>query len=184
MAQLFNKRSVSIAVGLLAICIFLCGCRCRGFYSPVYSQRDIQALLERNEDQLTAFADSWFSTHRDDEMRYEDCHGEKLTLSRYARDGAGIPPPAPVTPEGKEIERLKQFAKEMKLEDVSVFRANESESWYVQLSFQGGSKWPYGLIYVPAGEPMNMLNSADGGPEPGFSKVVPIHGRWLYFESR
>lgn len=94
-------------------------------------------------------------------------------------------PLAATIPDDREVRDLQQLAERLQLADVSVFRAsNETQSWYVQLSFQGGAKWPYGLLYIPEGEPLNMLNAASGGPGPGFSKVVPVQGRWLYFESQ
>jgi hypothetical protein len=142
-------------------------------------------LLQKNPEELTTFATGWFREHRDDGMKYEDCHGGKVTFTRYARNGTGMAILPAITPDSREVEDLQRFAKRLKLEDVSVFRtSNQTQSWYVQFSFQGGAKWPYGLLYIPEGEPLNMLNAANGGPGPGFSKVVPVEGRWLYFESR
>jgi len=185
MARFLSRKLALVVAGLVAGSTLLAGCRCAGFYSPVYKQKDVEDLLRNNPDELKRFATGWLREHRDDDMKYEDCHGEKLTLSRYARNGSGmaaLPPPALSS---EELRAIQQFAKRMNLEDVSVFRAsNETLSWYVQLSFQGGAKWPYGLLYIPEDEPLNMLNSASGGPGLGFSKVVPVQGRWLYFESR
>jgi hypothetical protein len=175
----------SLVVVVLAACLLPSGCRCSGFYSPVYSQKELKRLLQKNAGELTAFAAEWFRDHRDDGMRYQGCRTEKITFTRYSRNGTGIASSTAITPGSSEAGTLKEFAKRLKLEDVSVFRTSaDTRTWYVELSFQGGSKWPYGLIYVPDGEPLNMLNSASGKPGPGFSRVVPLQGRWFYFESR
>jgi hypothetical protein len=185
MAQLLSKNRILMAACLLAMCASFSGCRSLGFYSPVYSRQEVQSLLGKNSDELTSFANAWFQNHRDDEMRYDERHGGNLTLTGYARNGTGIPSPSATSTSGAEISELQKFAARMKIEDVSVLRvSNQTESWYVRISFQGGGKWPYGLLYIPGGEPMNMLNDANGGPGPGFSKVTPLQGRWLYFESK
>jgi hypothetical protein len=185
MAQLRSKKLALIAASFLVACLLLSGCRCAGFYSPVYSQNEVQTLFQKNQAELTTFAEAWLRDHHDDGMRYEDCRGEKITFTRYARNGTGVANLPAVSPNSREVADLLQFAKRLKLQDVSVFRAsNEIPSWYVQISFQGGAKWPYGLLYIPEGEPLNILNAANGGPGPGFSKIVPVQGRWLYFESR
>jgi hypothetical protein len=185
MAQILSKNSMPITVVLFAACLILSGCRCAGFYSPVYSQKQVQELLQKNTEELSTFATGWLRDHRDDDMKFEECHGGKVTLARYARNGTGMAAHPAVTPNEQEIADLQHFAKRLKIEDVSVFReSNETRSWYLQMSFQGGAKWPYGLLYIPDSEPLNLLNNANGGPGPGFSKVIPLQGRWLYFESR
>lgn len=174
-----------LAVGVMIVCLSFTGCRCAGLYSPVYNQRQVQSLLKTNSDELTNFAIAWFENHRDDGMRYDECHGGKIVLTRYARNGNGTVTPAVISIDNREAGTIQRFAKRFKLQDVTVFRtSNTIASWYVQFSFQGGAKWPYGLIYIPNGEPMNILNAVDGGPGPSFSKVIPLQGRWLYFESR
>lgn len=181
----------------------------------MYNQKEMQTLLQKNRGELVTFASEWLRDHRDYAMRYENCRGEKLTFTHYARmNGIGVPSWLSAIPEegsrfklqragvpdavvneshldqilqfhDGEVGDLRQFSDRLNLESVDVFRAsNETPSWYVELSFQGGSKWPYGLIYIPDNEPLNMLNAANGGPGPGFSAVVPLQGRWLFFESR
>jgi hypothetical protein len=185
MAQVCGKKSASILVGLLAACLLVCGCRCTGLFSPAHNQKEVQTLLQDNAGELTTFATGWLRNHRDVDMKYGGCHDKKVTFTRYARNGTGMGPLAITIPDDREVRDLQQLAERLQLADVSVFRAsNETQSWYVQLSFQGGAKWPYGLLYIPEGEPLNMLNAATGGPGPGFSKVVPVQGRWLYFESQ
>jgi hypothetical protein len=184
MARFLSKKSVSILAGLIAGCMLLTGCRCAGFYSPVYKQKDVVVLLQDHTEELTRFSVGWLRDHRDDHMKYESCHGDTLIVSRYARNGAAMASlPTALVGVHKRTE-LQQFAKRFKLEDVSVFRAsNGTQSWYLQISFQGGAKWPYGLIYVPEDEPLNILNSSNGGPGTGFSKMFHVQGPWLYFES-
>jgi hypothetical protein len=147
----------------------------------VYSQQELQTLLQKNSGELATFANEWLRNHRDDSLMYEDCNGEKLKLVRHVTNLGEMTIPV----NSHESSDLQAFAKRLKLEDVSTLRTTtDTPSWYVQFSFQGGTKWPYGLLYIPDGEPLNLLNSADGGPGPGYSKVVPTQGRWLYFESR
>ncbi len=185
MARFQNNELALGATLFLAACLLFSGCRCAGFYSPVYSQEQARALLENNPQELTAFAIGWLKNHRDDSMTYRECHGEKLSFSRYARNGSGVESSPPDAPSRQETADLQQFAKRLRLEDVSVFRpSNQTQSWYVQFSLQGGAKCPYGLLYIPEDESLNMLRDADGGPGPGFSKLVQLQGRWFYFESR
>ena len=185
MAQPHNSKSHLFTACVMIACLSFAGCRCAGLYNPVYNERQIRSLLETNSDELTSFAIAWFKDHRDDGMRYDQCHGGSIVITRYARNSTGIVAPSIISTDNREIDVLRHFAKRFKLQDVTVFSAsNTTPSWYIQFAFQGGAKWPYGLIYVPNGEPLNILNSANGGPGPGFSKVIPLQGRWLYFESR
>jgi hypothetical protein len=177
----FSKKSFCITGLLCLLFLPLGGCRCAGFYCPVYSRSSVETLLQKNQTELTSFAEDWLQNHRNDEMTYENCHGEKLTVARLTPN-IGF---APLQLSPQEVQGLQQFANRFKIEHVYVLKtSNDTTSWYVLLSFQGGSKWPYGLIYIPEGEPLNLLNDANGGPGPGFSKITAESGRWFYFESK
>jgi hypothetical protein len=178
------RNSVAARVAcLLAGLLLVSGCRCAGFYDPVYNQNQVEQLLKQHFAELNEFAAQWLRDHRDDGIDYQDCHGEKFTVVRYSRDDFRTPP-AVISLDSNEAAGLQNFARRLKLAHVYVFPTSpEHSSWYLSISFQGGAKWPYGLLYIPVGEPLNMLNSANGVPGPGFSKLVLVQGRWFYFES-
>jgi hypothetical protein len=113
MAQLRSKKLALIAASFLVACLLLRGCRCAGFYSPGYSQNEVHTLFQKNQAELTTFAETWLRDHHDVGMRYEDYRGEKITFTRYARNGTGVANMPAVSPNSREVADLLQFAKRL-----------------------------------------------------------------------
>ena len=194
----------------------LIGCRRLGFYDPVYSQTQLQKVLDENRAEFDSLAVAWLSQHKSDSIQYLVSPNEHLVLNRMQttsasdypkvlaetvhdlhdgrfkleHDGSSeIVPAAGVDrsigfSQG-DFNRIWQFAQKYKLNSLAgLSQTGDNRNWYLQMSFQGGgSRWPYGLIYIPEDEPLDLLMSANSGPGPGFSKLTPIGGRWLYYES-
>lgn len=194
---------------VLSVCS---GCRHHGFYDPVYSEAQVKQLLQNHGSELSEMALAWTGQYNQLKAQYSSDDDGALsvvsdmmpkswkqpqctaTVRLGANGEAVISSPSGATSQtacglgaAEAGSLLKQF-RALKIDSVSS--PTVDPSWkhrYVEITFQGGGhgprEWPYGLIYIPSNQPMNLLSSASGGPGPGFSKLVPLGGRWLYFES-
>lgn len=217
-----SRSRTTLLILMLSVGLGLLGCRDWGFYDPVYTQDQLQRIVNEDGGELQSVAQKWLALHKSDSLQYVNRRPERLIVNRFEPypPGMGIRGAASQTvrvmgddrfgvtsrsPTGEEryqivnrseidrtvgwdagtFDHLLQFARKYKLDGLSTLRTSSSDDrWYVQITFQGGGwRWPYGLIYVPEGEPLDLLNAKNGSPGPGFSRLTPIGGRWLYFES-
>jgi hypothetical protein len=169
--------------------------------------------LSNHSSELSELALAWTGQHNQLEVQYNSRDKGSLSVASSpvprnweqaqcsatvrlgANDEAVISPPANgVTPESvcglsaAEASSLLKLCRALKIDSVSLLPVDPSWTQrYLEIGFQGGGhgprEWPYGLIYIPSSEPMNLLNATTGGPGPGFSKLDQLGGRWLYFES-
>jgi hypothetical protein len=193
----------------LSVCT---GCRRYGFYDPVYSETQVKQLLQNHSSELSEVALAWARQHNQLTVQYSEGDKGSLsvasnmmpegweqaqctaTIRLGANDEAvishfnGATSQSACGLDAAEAGSILKLFRTLKIDSVSS--PTVDPSWkhrYVEITFQGGGhgprEWPYGLIYIPPNEPMNLLSSASGGPGPGFSKLDRIGGQWLYFDS-
>lgn len=205
------KRVHCLIWTLLALSV-CSACRRHGLYDPVYSEAQIKQLLQNHGSELSEVALAWTGEYNQLRIQYSSGDKgaisvlsdmgpkswEQAQCTATARVGADGQIIISNSNDGTsqsacglgiaEADSLLKLFNSLKIDTVSS--PTVDPSWkhrYVEITFQGGGhgprEWPYGLIYIPSNESMNLLSSANGDPGPGFSKLDQLGGRWLYFES-
>jgi hypothetical protein len=205
MGQPTAKRARLLAGAVLALLV-CSGCRRLGFYDPVYSEAQVKQLLQRHQAELSELASEWTGQYQHLDIQYSPRDKGSLLIDSRATPASWQYPGCSATVQlkasarnsisparacglsGVEASYLLRLCRDLKIASINSLPADPSgKQRYVEIAFQGGGhgprEWPYGLIYIPPSEPANLLNSANGGPGPGFSKLHEIGGRWFYFES-
>lgn len=181
---------------LVILCISnLIACRRYGFYNPIYSEKQVEQLFQQRRpefDQIAKLSDHMIAIHFD--LIHEDGvtiepTGIKSWQSEWSPINVKINSDGKVllasTRESLSTTKVQQMigltedelgkvfhlGKQLKIETISTMSAY-GKHHFLEVSFAGGGagphKWPYGLIFIPENEPMNLLADVHGGPGPGF----------------